>query len=167
MLSHISWSQRLLASLKCSQIIITTWKKAKKKGFFISQSPKFSPTTCNIKCAVIGNILQTGFHTSTCSHSEINTCDIGIHVDLTEYQPYCSRYRYLFEAGIESNQHISMKMSILLLHIFLDFCIQTKYTYSLCVNFSDYYFQTKCCCVDYVQKGGYNPFSFYILTQYS
>lgn len=148
-------------------MIVTTWKMSEKKTASFSQSPKFSSATCNIKHAMIGNILQAGFHNSTRSLSEINMCDIGISVDLTEYQPYCCSFGYIFEVGIESNQHVSMKRSILPLHIFLAFYIQRKYTYSLCVNFSDGYSQTKCCCLDYVQKGGNNPFSFCILTQYS
>lgn len=52
------------------------------------------------------------------------------------------------------------------LHICLAFCIQRKYTSSLGLKSSDYYFQTKRCCLDYVQNGEDNPCYFYIITQY-
>lgn len=83
-------------------MIVTTGKIAKKQAFFISQSPKFSSATCNIQCAITQNILQTGFHNSTRSLHEINTCDTGMSEDLTEYQPYFSPFGYILRLGLKA-----------------------------------------------------------------
>lgn len=123
-----------------------------------------NPNQPVILCAISSMLWQeTSFRqVYTIPHTVIVNQYMG-HRDTC--RPYCSPFRYILEAWSLCNQHISINLSILTLHIFLAFCIQRKYLSSFGLKSSDYYFQTKCCCLDYVQNGEDIPCYLHIITE--